>query len=188
MALAATYNGVPYRWGGTDPASGLDCSGLVQLVYGTLGATLPRVAADQSHAGTAVASVDDARPGDLVFFGKPAHHVGIYVGNGKMIDAPHTGSFVGIHKLWGTPSSIRRIATDPTVTTASVAGSVTGSAAAGPPPRRSAPSPTRAERPPVRAWRARTPTCSRRRDGATGSTRPCCRRSPRPRAPTTRGR
>ena len=112
VALAATYNGVPYKWGGTDPSSGLDCSGLVQLVYGKLGASLPRVAADQSRVGTAVASVEAAQPGDLVFFGKPAHHVGIYVGDGKMIDAPHTGSFVGIHKLWGTPSAIRRVTAD----------------------------------------------------------------------------
>ena len=133
VALAATYNGVPYKWGGTDPSSGLDCSGLVQLVYGKLGATLPRVASDQSHVGTAVASVDAAQPGDLVFFGKPAHHVGIYVGDGKMIDAPHTGSFVGIHKLWGTPSSIRRVSPDTAAASvasvASVASATSGTSA-----------------------------------------------------------
>jgi peptidoglycan DL-endopeptidase CwlO len=128
VVLAAGFNGVPYRWGGTDPASGLDCSGLVQLVYGKLGVTLPRVAADQSRAGAAVASLDQAQPGDLVFFGVPAHHVGIYVGDGKMIDAPHTGSSVGIHKLWGTPSAIRRPAPDPTAGPA--AGPATGPARA----------------------------------------------------------
>ncbi|HYJ75892.1 MAG TPA: transglycosylase SLT domain-containing protein [Kineosporiaceae bacterium] len=109
VSLARTFTGVPYRWGGTNPATGLDCSGLTQLVYGRLGVELPRVAADQSHAGTAVASLAQARPGDLVFFGSPAHHVGIYVGDGKMIDAPHTGSSVGVHSLYGTPSAIRRV-------------------------------------------------------------------------------
>ena len=109
VSLAQSYSGIPYRWGGTDPSTGLDCSGLTQLVFRRLGVQLPRVAADQSKAGTAVASLADARPGDLVFFGTPAHHVGIYAGNGTMVDAPHTGSTVGVHKLWGRPSAIRRM-------------------------------------------------------------------------------
>jgi hypothetical protein len=109
VSLARSFTGVPYRWGGTNPSTGLDCSGLTQLVFGRLGVQLPRVAADQAHAGTAVPSLNQAQPGDLVFFGSPAHHVGIYVGDGKMIDAPHTGSSVGVHKLYGTPSAIRRV-------------------------------------------------------------------------------
>jgi hypothetical protein len=109
VSLARTFTGVPYRWGGTDPSKGLDCSGLTQLVYGRLGVELPRVAADQAHAGAAVPSLDQAQPGDLVFFGSPAHHVGIYAGGGKMVDAPHTGSSVGVHSLYGTPSAIRRV-------------------------------------------------------------------------------
>jgi peptidoglycan DL-endopeptidase CwlO len=109
VSLARSFTGVPYRWGGTDPSTGLDCSGLTQLVYGRLGVQLPRVAADQAHSGTAVPSLDRARPGDLVFFGSPAHHVGIYVGGGKMLDAPHSGSSVGVHNLHGTPSAIRRV-------------------------------------------------------------------------------
>jgi cell wall-associated NlpC family hydrolase len=109
VALARTLTGVPYRWGGTDPSTGLDCSGLTQLVFGRLGVSLPRVAADQAQAGVAVPSLADAEPGDLVFFGTPAHHVGIYAGDGQMIDAPHTGSSVGLHKVWGTPSAIRRV-------------------------------------------------------------------------------
>jgi cell wall-associated NlpC family hydrolase len=109
VGLARSYTGVPYRWGGTDPSTGLDCSGLTQLVFKRLGVQLPRVAADQAKTGTAVASLADARPGDLVFFGTPAHHVGIYAGNGTMVDAPHTGSTVGVHKLWGRPSAIRRM-------------------------------------------------------------------------------
>jgi cell wall-associated NlpC family hydrolase len=111
VTLAAKYTGVPYRWGGEDPATGVDCSGLTQHVYGELGVTLPRVAEDQAKVGKAIASVDDAQPGDLVFFGTPAHHVGIYVGDNKMIDAPHSGATVGVHPLWGTPSAIRRVAT-----------------------------------------------------------------------------
>ena len=131
VTLARTFTGVPYLWGGTDPAKGLDCSGLTQLVYRRLGVELPRVAADQSKAGTAVASVADAQPGDLVFFGTPAHHVGIYAGNGRMIDAPHTGSTVGVHKLWGTPSAIRRVL--PPSATATGGTGATGAALAGVP-------------------------------------------------------
>jgi cell wall-associated NlpC family hydrolase len=131
VSLASSFTGVPYRWGGTDPSTGLDCSGLTQLVFRRLGVQLPRVAADQAKAGTAVASLADARPGDLVFFGTPAHHVGIYAGNGTMVDAPHTGSTVGVHKLWGRPSAIRRVLppAKPEPAQASLAGAVPGSAA-----------------------------------------------------------
>lgn len=109
IALARKSFGVPYVWGGEDLARGVDCSGLVQSVYGKLGIDMPRVAADQSRAGVAVPSLAKARPGDLVFFGSPATHVGIYAGDGKMIDAPRRGKTVGLHDLWGTPSAIRRV-------------------------------------------------------------------------------
>jgi cell wall-associated NlpC family hydrolase len=108
VAGAEQYLGVPYRWGGTDPATGLDCSGLVQLVYGQLGVQLPRTSQEQQQVGVPVPSVAQAQPGDLVFYGSPAEHVGIYVGNGQMIDAPHTGTSVRIDGV-GTPTSIRRI-------------------------------------------------------------------------------
>ena len=76
VADAKRYLGVPYVWGGTDPAKGLDCSGLVQRVYADLGVDLPRVAADQARAGQPVASLADARPGDLLAFGSPVDHIG----------------------------------------------------------------------------------------------------------------
>jgi len=109
VADAQQYLGIPYKWGGTDPATGLDCSGLTQRVFADLGISIPRVAADQANVGTKVASLADAQPGDLVFFGSPAHHVGIYVGGGQMLEAPHTGAKVRISSLNETPTSIRRV-------------------------------------------------------------------------------
>jgi cell wall-associated NlpC family hydrolase len=109
VTAAAKYLGVPYQWGGTDPSTGLDCSGLVQRAFADLGVRLPRTTYDQANAGTPVASLEQAQPGDLVFFGSPPDHVGIYAGNGQMLDAPHTGAQVRLEPLWGTPTAIRRI-------------------------------------------------------------------------------
>ena len=112
VADARRYLGVPYVWGGTDPSTGLDCSGLTQQVYGDLGIDLPRVSRDQANVGTPVASLADAQPGDLLFFGSPIHHVAIYEGNGMMIEAPHTGQSVKEIKVadFGEPvSAIRRV-------------------------------------------------------------------------------
>lgn len=109
VAKAQQYLGVPYRWGGTDPASGLDCSGLVQRVYADLGVNLPRVAADQATVGQPVPSLAAAQPGDLVAFGSPVDHIGIYAGNNTMIVAPHTGSVVRVEQITRTPTAIRRI-------------------------------------------------------------------------------
>lgn len=109
---AKRYLGVPYVWGGTDPKTGLDCSGLVQQVYQDLGIDLPRVSRDQARAGRPVASVADARPGDVVAFGSPVDHVGIYVGDGTMIAAPYPGRNVRIEPLPSTPTAIRRILPD----------------------------------------------------------------------------
>ena len=106
---ARKYLGVPYVWGGTDPAKGLDCSGLVQLVYRNLGIDLPRVSGDQAREGTAVPSLDDAKPGDLLAFGSPVHHIAIYIGDGKMIEAPRPGLEVRVSDVYETPSAIRRV-------------------------------------------------------------------------------
>ncbi|MGY1715953.1 NlpC/P60 family protein [Geodermatophilus sp. SYSU D01106] len=113
VAAAQRYLGVPYAWGGTDPSVGLDCSGLVQRVYADLGIDLPRTSSQQATAGTAVASLAEARPGDLVFFDNSSSrpgidHVGIYVGNGKMIAAPQAGQVVQVQDV-GSPSVIRRV-------------------------------------------------------------------------------
>ena len=129
VSRAQSYLGVPYVWGGTDPAKGLDCSGLVQRVYRDLGIELPRVSRDQATVGTAVAGLDQAQPGDLLAFGSPVHHIAIYVGDGKMIEAPRPGLDVRVADVSDTPSAIRRvIGSDIDTRTASV-GSVAGSSA-----------------------------------------------------------
>ncbi|HET7327452.1 MAG TPA: transglycosylase SLT domain-containing protein [Nocardioidaceae bacterium] len=110
---ARKYLGVPYVWGGTDPGRGLDCSGLVQLVYRKLGIELPRVSYEQATAGTAVSDLAHARPGDILAFGRPVHHVGIYIGDNKMIEAPRPGKDVQVTELYETPSAIRRVLADP---------------------------------------------------------------------------
>lgn len=94
---ARKFLGVPYVWGGSEP-NGFDCSGFTSYVYKHCGITIPRVAADQQNAGSLV---NNPEPGDLVFFGRPAHHVGIYYGDNKMIDAPHSGTVVQIQSLAG---------------------------------------------------------------------------------------
>ncbi len=124
VADAQQYLGVPYLWGGTDPKTGLDCSGLVQRVYADLGYSLPRTAAGQATVGTEVpGGLANAQPGDLLTFGSPAHHIGIYIGNGQMIDAPHTGTAVRVEPVYETPSHVRRIVPSQAATPAAVSSS-----------------------------------------------------------------
>lgn len=104
IAIAERYLGVPYILGGSSP-SGFDCSGLTSYVYRQLGISLPRTAAAQQAS---VPSVSTPQVGDLVFFGYPAYHVGIYAGNGMMIAAPHPGTVVKLQPIYQTPSGYGR--------------------------------------------------------------------------------
>ncbi len=96
--LATRYLGVPYVWGGASP-SGFDCSGLVSYVYAQLGISLPHYTVSQWNA-TIPISTSQLEPGDLVFF-DGLGHVGIYIGSGQFIHAPHTGAVVQIASLSG---------------------------------------------------------------------------------------
>ncbi|MFI2707826.1 C40 family peptidase, partial [Nocardioides sp. CER28] len=114
---AEKYLGLPYVWGGTSITSGVDCSGLVQSVYKSLGYDLPRLSADQARSGRPIASMADAQPGDLLAWNNSsrnngADHIAIYVGNGKMIEAPHSGAEVRLVDVPSTPDYIRRILPD----------------------------------------------------------------------------
>lgn len=110
VEAATQYLGVPYVWGGESlDEGGLDCSGLVQLALADLGITdVPRTAREQATLGTEVSSLDDAQPGDLLVFGGGTH-IGIYVGDGQMIDAPSAGKTVTIRDVYTEPTTIRRI-------------------------------------------------------------------------------
>lgn len=92
LAFARAQIGKPYVWGATGPGS-YDCSGLTQAAWKAAGVTIPRTTYDQVDAGTTV-PVSQAQPGDLVFFYDDITHVGIYIGNGKMIHAPKPGTYV----------------------------------------------------------------------------------------------
>ena len=98
VGIAMRYLGVPYVWGGASP-SGFDCSGFVMYVYAQVGVSLPHSSYAQYGAGSPV-SRGDLQPGDLVFF-DGLGHVGIYVGGGSFIHAPHTGDVVKISSMTG---------------------------------------------------------------------------------------
>src|SRR5205085_10543202 len=94
VAFALDQLGTPYRWGG-EGDGGFDCSGLVQAAYAAAGVRLPRVAQAQFAAGPPVAPGAPLVPGDLVFFGASTSnvsHVGLYLGDGVMVDAPQVGA------------------------------------------------------------------------------------------------
>jgi len=97
VETALAYHGVPYLWGG-ETVSGLDCSGLVLYVFRQHGVNLPHYSGSQFLMGAKIAPAA-LQPGDVVFFGSPIHHVGIYIGGGYYIHAPRTGDFVKISKL-----------------------------------------------------------------------------------------
>jgi cell wall-associated NlpC family hydrolase len=122
VKLAQRYLGVPYVWGGTTP-SGFDCSGLVQHVFAQVGINLPRVSRDQARVGQPVASLAEARPGDLVAFNSPVDHIGIYAGDGMMVVAPKRGDVVKVQRIYEEPTAIRRVLPDTSPATSSAAPS-----------------------------------------------------------------
>jgi cell wall-associated NlpC family hydrolase len=94
IALQTAYAqmGKPYVWGGSGPSS-FDCSGLVRYSWHAAGVEMPHLASAQAQLFPKVPT-SALQPGDLVYFGNPVHHVGMYIGNGKMINAPHPGDVV----------------------------------------------------------------------------------------------
>ena len=97
VAIAKSKLGAPYVWAADGPNS-FDCSGFTMWVYAQVGVGLPHSSRAQYNSGPHV-SKSNLQPGDLVFFGSPIHHVGIYVGGGQYIHAPHTGDVVKISSL-----------------------------------------------------------------------------------------
>jgi cell wall-associated NlpC family hydrolase len=117
------YLGIPYRWGGTSPETGLDCSGLVQQVFrNALGLDMPRTAAEMARVGEGIRK-DDLKPGDLVFFNtmrRTFSHVGIYLGDNQFLHAPSTGGKVRVDDMTDSYwlrrfTGARRVAPDTTV-------------------------------------------------------------------------
>ncbi|GAB2642065.1 hypothetical protein GCM10027270_33100 [Nocardioides ginkgobilobae] len=137
IATARQYVGMPYVWGGSSPADGgMDCSGLVQYAYGQHGIDLPRVSADQARAGSPVASMAEARPGDLVAWDNSgrnvgADHIAIYLGDGMILEAPRTGLDIRVISIedsgHGTPDFVRRVLPDAPVGGVSPVGAPTTS-------------------------------------------------------------
>jgi len=99
VRYARRYLGVPYSYGGASPGSGFDCSGFTRYVYAHFGIELPHFSGGQFSMGRRVARAA-LRPGDLLFF-DGLGHVGLYVGRGKFIHAPHTGTRVSIDSISG---------------------------------------------------------------------------------------
>ncbi|KRE60591.1 C40 family peptidase [Nostocoides sp. Soil756] len=103
--IARSLLGIPYSYGGSSPSTGFDCSGFTSYVFAKAGISLPRTAAQQQAAGT---PVSNPQPGDLVFFGSPAWHVGIYTGNGMMIDSGKPGEVTQERPVFAGVSGYRR--------------------------------------------------------------------------------
>jgi cell wall-associated NlpC family hydrolase len=103
VGVAMQYLGTPYRWGGSSPSTGFDCSGFVMYVFSRVGVSLPRVVSAQWTVGVPV-SRSELQPGDIVFFNGLGHD-GIYIGGNQFIHSPHTGDVVKISSITGYYSS-----------------------------------------------------------------------------------
>jgi cell wall-associated NlpC family hydrolase len=99
VGIAMQYLGIPYRWGGSSPETGFDCSGFTMYVFSRVGVSLPHNAAMQYGYGSAV-SRSELQPGDLVFF-NGLGHVGIYIGGNQFVHSPHTGDVVKVSSITG---------------------------------------------------------------------------------------
>lgn len=110
LSVAAQYLGVPYRFGGTSPTSGWDCSGAMQYLFGQVGVSLPRSSAAQYAAATRI-SRDEARPGDMVFFfsGGHVYHAALYAGGGMIYDSGRTGSRFAKRAIWSNNVAFARV-------------------------------------------------------------------------------
>ncbi|WP_207455040.1 C40 family peptidase [Herbiconiux sp. SYSU D00978] len=130
VAAAKQYLGVPYVFGGTT-REGMDCSGLVQRVFADLGIDVPRLVSGQGALGQEIPSLAEAKPGDLVVADDNSH-IGIYVGDGKMLHAPRAGKDVQIADLWWNENemTIRRLVPAEAGATAPAAASQADIAAA----------------------------------------------------------
>ena len=103
-AMRAVQMGVPYVWGGSAVPPGLDCSGLVYWAAQQLGLGWPRLTAAGYQAGSTPVPWSQAAPGDLLFWGSPAHHIAVYAGGGQMIEEPKPGLSARKIGIWGTPT------------------------------------------------------------------------------------
>jgi cell wall-associated NlpC family hydrolase len=101
IAFAKEQLGKPYVWGATGPY-GYDCSGLVQAAWGAAGVSLPRTTFEQIDVGTRV-SISNVQPGDLIFYNSSIDHVAMYIGDGQIIQAPHTGANIDIAPMTEMP-------------------------------------------------------------------------------------
>ena len=131
VEAAKKYLGVPYVFGGED-RTGMDCSGLVQTVFGDLGVSMPRVVPDQAKMGAEVPSLAEAKPGDLLV-PKGEGHIVIYLGDGKVLHAPRPGKDVQIVDNWykdSDLSTIRRIVPAEGATGAASASSASSASSA----------------------------------------------------------
>ena len=131
VQAALQYKGVPYVLGG-ESKSGIDCSGLVQASFKSLGVDVPRLVHQQQEVGQKVDSLKDAKPGDLIVL-NGGDHIAIWMGDGQAIHAPYPGRTVSVQKAWFDDSditTIRRVvpATDDAAsgTTSAVAGATAG--------------------------------------------------------------
>ncbi|NLV72582.1 MAG: hypothetical protein GXY46_08275 [Actinobacteria bacterium] len=98
LETAAYYMGIPYVWAGDRPSTGFDCSGYTAYVYAQHGVALPHYSGFQAQLGMSI-QPEEIMPGDLLAFGIPVHHVGIYIGEGFFIHAPRTGDVIRISHL-----------------------------------------------------------------------------------------